>query len=134
MLRVVDFQDLWKALQSQVAQDKRLKLSLKIARDCLFFVIFDTVDPESDDMLVAVLIGDHYVDLVTEDLGQSLVYLCHLKTFMHHLVSIQLKSEEPRALGTFSCHIVCLHIVVELDKDFVIGNDCALWVRIVIDG
>lgn len=53
---------------------------------------------------------------------------------MHHLVSIQLEPEEPRALGTFRGHIVRLHIVVELDEYFVIGNDGALWVRIVKDG
>lgn len=132
-LGVVDLGDLGDAFQSKLTKNQRLKLVLQVACHCLFSVILDAVDSESDDVLVAVLISDHDIDLVTEDFRKLLVDESHLKALVNHLVSIELKSEQPWALTSLDSHIICLHIVIQLNQNLILRNDSALRVRIIVD-
>lgn len=68
MLRVVNLGDLWHSFQGHALQNQRLKLVFDVARHRLLGVIFDAVDPESDDMLVTVFVRHHHADLVAKDL------------------------------------------------------------------
>ena len=82
-------------------------------------------------MLVTVFVSHHDVDLIPEHFRQLFVNQSHLKALVHHLVTIKLKPEEPRALGCFSCQVIDLDIVVELHKNLIFWNYSLFRIRVV---
>jgi hypothetical protein len=61
-----NFLDFWQSFKSKFIEQCWFELILEETRDSGFFVVFDIVEPDAHDVVLAVVVTDHDADLIGE--------------------------------------------------------------------
>ena len=81
--------------------------------------------------LFSIVVIENSHEVITKCGIDLLGNLFHCQLLVCHPLSVQFKTQQP---GGYACGVKIRHLIVDIDKLLVLGDNCVLGVWIIVDG